>query len=298
MRFKKSTLSVIIILVALATIVVMSGLNFLMPQTRNNVDQHHKAEQARYGAGAEERGNISEPQPTNQLESVSMQKITLTTKDGVKIVANLYPVEKPIGWLVLAHMMPATKESWDELAKNFQNIGYESLAIDLRGHGESIRGESEKGKEIKLNYLNFSDVEHQKSILDLEAAVDYLLKERQATRDKINFIGASIGANLSLQYIVQHPEFKTAVLLSPGLNYRGIKTEPLVKNLKAGQKVFFISSRDDPNAKNNAQENQRLYELTPSEVEKKIQIYDFGGHGTQLLESQPELMGLIIEFIR
>ena len=278
MRLNKKAISVIIILVALATIVVMSGLNFLF-KTQNYADNKQR--------GAE---NISVNQRTHQRQSASMNKIFLTTKDNVKIAANLYEVENPIGWLVLVHMMPATKESFQELAQRLQNLGYESIAIDLRGHGESDKGPN--------GFLKFSDSEHQKSILDLEAAVDYLIEKRQATRDKIIFIGASIGANLSLQYISEHPEFKTVVLLSPGLNYRGIKTEPLVKNLKTGQKVFFVSSRDDPNSKNNAEENQRLYDLVPTGVEKKIKIYERGGHGTDILKNQLELTSVIIEFIK
>lgn len=270
MRLNKKAISVIIILVSLATVVVMSGLNFIIPsETRNDADQ-----------GADKRGNIS----------ASMNKIFLTTKDGIKIAADLYSVEPARGWLVLVHMMPVAKESYRELAERFQNLGYESIAIDLRGHGESDGG-------LK-GYLNFSDVEHQKSILDLEATVDYLIESRGATPDKISFIGASIGANLSLQYISERSEFKTAILLSPGLNYRGIKTEPLVKNLKAGQKVFFVSSRDDPNAENNVEENQKLYGLVPNGVEKEIKTYDIGGHGTDILEKQPELMSFIIEFIK
>jgi len=256
MRFKKSTISAIIILVGLATIVVMSGLNFLMPQnTQTDVDNY-------------------------------MNKIFLSTKDDVKIAADLYEVENPAGWLVLVHMMPATKESWTELAKNFQNAGYENLAIDLRGHGESDGGPD--------GYKSFADSQHQKSILDLEAAANYLIKKRQATSDKIIFIGASIGANLSLQYISEHSEFKTAVLLSPGLNYRGIKTESLAKNLRAGQKVFFVSSRDDGE---NAEENQKLYQSVPAGVEKEIKIYEAAGHGTTILENEQELKNLILEFL-
>ena len=256
MRFKKSTISAIIILVGLATIVVMSGLNFLMPQnTQTDVDNY-------------------------------MNKIFFSTKDDVKIAADLYEVENPAGWLVLVHMMPATKESWTELAKNFQNAGYENLAIDLRGHGESDGGPD--------GYKSFADSQHQKSILDLEAAANYLIKERQATSDKIIFIGASIGANLSLQYISEHSEFKTAVLLSPGLNYRGIKTESLAKNLRAGQKVFFVSSRDDGE---NAEENQKLYQSVPAGVEKEIKIYEAAGHGTTILENEQELKNLILEFL-
>jgi len=289
MHFRKSTISAIIILVSLATIVVMSGLNFLF-KTQNYADNKQR--------GAE---NISVDQRTHQRLSASMNKIFFTTKDNIKIAANLYEVENPIGWLVLVHMMPATKESFNELAQRFQNLGYESMAIDLRGHGESTTQTNADGTQTNaeiLDYRTFSDEDHQKSILDLEAAVDYLIKNRKATPDKISFIGASIGANLSLQYISEHPEFKTAILLSPGLNYRGIKTEPLVKNLKAGQKVFFVSATDDFNNKNNSEENKRLHSLVPEGVGKDIKIYQSGGHGTDILKNQPELINLILEFIQ
>ena len=79
--------------------------------------------------------------------------------------------------------------------------------------------------------------------MDLETAADFLIKERKAAADKISFVGASIGANLSLQYISEHPEFKTAVLLSPGLDYRGVKTEPLAKILKPGKKCFLSAPK-------------------------------------------------------
>lgn len=274
MRLNKSTVSAVIILVALATIIGLSGLSFIIPsETRKAPDNRED----------------------NQRESASMEKIFFTTKDGVKIAANLYSVKPTRGWLVLAHMMPATKESYRDLAQRFQNLGYECLAIDLRGHGESIIEKSGNGEERRLNYLNFSDEEHQKSILDLEAAVDYLIQNRRASVGKISFIGASIGANLSLQYISGHSEFRTAVLLSPGLNYKGIKIEPMVKKLKAGQKVLFISSRDDGP---NAEQNQELYDLTPDGTIKNIQIYEIGGHGTDILGNQPSSINLIVDFIK
>jgi alpha-beta hydrolase superfamily lysophospholipase len=222
------------------------------------------------------------------------EKLFLTTKDNIKIAADLYPAAEQArygassaGWAVLIHMMPATKESWQDFATESQNLGYESIAIDLRGHGESDGGPE--------GFLKFSDSEHQNSILDLEAAIEYLVKERQAKRDNVIFIGASIGANLSLQYLVEHSEFKTAILLSPGLNYRGIKTESLVQKLKADQKVFFVSAEDDGN---NAKQNQKLFDLTPAGIEKQIKIYQAGGHGTDILENQQELINLIIDFIR
>lgn len=215
----------------------------------------------------------------------------LKTDDNVKIAADFYAVEKPVGWLVLTHMMPATKESYKDLAIKAQNKGYESIAIDLRGHGESGGGPD--------GFVNFSDEEHKKSILDLKASVDYLIKNRKAMPEKIYFIGASIGANLSLQYIanppVGEPEFKTAILLSPGLNYKELETEPLVKKLRAGQNTFFISAQDDDN---NSKQNQLLFEKTSDNINKKIQIYKTGGHGTDILKNQPESINLIFEFIK
>ena len=90
----------------------------------------------------------------------------LNTSDNKKIAANLYKVENPKGWLILVHIMPATKESWKDFANEAQKIGYESLAIDLRGHGESEGGPD--------GYQKFSDVEHLNSIHVLEASWEFL----------------------------------------------------------------------------------------------------------------------------
>lgn len=264
MKFKKSTISAIIILVSLATVFGLSGLNFIMPQNTQYADK------------------------VDAVKSKTVNKIFLKTRDNVKISADLYETENPIGWLVLIHMMPATKESWKDLAEFFQKAGYGSLAVDLRGHGESDEGPD--------GYKNFSDVDHQKSIFDAEAAVNYLIREREATPDKISFIGASIGANLSLQYISENSEFKTAILLSAGLDYDGIKTEPLVRNLKAGQKIFLVSSKDDGG---NTVENQKLFSSLSDEVKKEseIKIYETAGHGTNMPEEEPGLKNLILDFL-
>lgn len=218
----------------------------------------------------------------------------LQTENGEKIAYNLFEVKNPGGLVLMIPMMPAVKESWNELAEKLREQGFESLAIDLRGHGESSGGPD--------GYLNFSDQEHQAGILDLSAAADFLIRgmpERFVKQKKITLIGASIGANLVLQYLSEHLKIKKAVLLSAGLNYRGIETLPLAKKLKKGQEIFFISARDDSRAGgNNAEQNQKIYDLIPDYAAKKIKIYETGGHGTNLFKSHPELFDLIIEFIQ
>ena len=122
-----------------------------------------------------------------QLFSMKSEKVSFETVDQKRIVANAFEVNNPKGWLLLIHMMPATKESWDAFAFAAQKKGYESVAIDLRGHGES-----EDGHE---GYKNFSDEEHRASIQDVEAAWEFL-RGRGAVPEKSEELAASIGSNL------------------------------------------------------------------------------------------------------
>jgi len=217
-------------------------------------------------------------QPTTEMPFI-------TAGDGAKIAYDWYEVKNPKGYLVLTHMMPATKESWRAFAGFMREWGYTSIAIDLRGHGQSDGGPN--------GYQQFSDSEHQKGILDIQAAVDFL-KTKGAKPEQIILVGASIGANLSLQYVAQHSEFKKAVLLSAGLDYRGVKTETLAKQLGAGQGVAFVAAEDDGDT---IKANQQLFGTIQKGVLAETIFYKTGGHGTALLESHPDLKDKILQFL-
>lgn len=217
------------------------------------------------------------------------QRIKFTTEDSVIIVGDYYALENPRGWALLLHMMPAVKESWQELAKALNNAGFSCLAIDLRGHGESIYRED----GTTLNYKDFSDEEHQQKIVDVRAAVSWL-KEQGAEEEKLAVIGGSIGANLSLQYLTESKKVPTAVLLSPGLDYRGIKTEPLVKLLSSDKSFLCVAAKDDEHG--SFQTCQRLTELASAQSENIR--FDQGGHATNMFNSQPQLINQIIDWIK
>jgi len=215
----------------------------------------------------------------------------LTASDKTKIAATWYSFPRPKRYMVLVHMMPADKESWADFASEAVRRGYSSIAIDLRGHGKSFGGPN--------GYKIFIDADHQKGILDIEAAVKFLLKAG-AHKEEIVFVGASIGANLILKYIAENPEYRAAALLSPGLNYYGVDATRSVKKLVGGQRVIFITARDDERSGgNNAEMTYQLYELTPEHVFKKIVIYDRAGHGTNMFKTaeSPNLMETIFAFL-
>jgi len=215
------------------------------------------------------------------------EQIKLKTKDGIDIAGDYYTgsQDSRTGVLML-HMMPATRKSYVSFAGKLQQEGMAGLAIDLRGHGESHGGPN--------GYQLFSDQDHQKSILDAEAGVEFL-KSKGAK--KIFIVGASIGANLALQYIVDFldQDVRAAILLSPGMNYRGIKTDERIKKTHRTKAIYFAAAADDGYSHDTV---QTLYDMVPESVKEEVALFDSGGHGTKLFETHPELMEKIIGWMK
>lgn len=236
----------------------------------------------------------------NQLSTSEISRVEFSTSDGVKIVGDYYSVsDANAPAVLLLHMMPSDKKSWASFAQKLQADGFQVLAIDLRGHGESTRkfkssnGKGESDYE-KLDYKNFGDSEHQKSILDIKAAVEFLKSKGYA---QLFLGGASIGANLALQYLKESPDAEKAILFSAGLNYRGIETVPLARQLKATQSVFAVAAKDDNRSGGPAESMaQEIYSALTSK--KEIKIFDTGGHGTDLLDAHPEFIDELINWLK
>jgi len=234
-----------------------------------------------------------------------MEKVILQTSDNVTIVGDYYPSKEEKGFtpslsrgVLLLHMMPVNRDSWHEFAPRLMDKGYHVLAIDLRGHGESGGPALEPAKAGPDGYKDFSDEEHQGSIHDVEAGAKFL-EEKGVAPGGLILIGASIGANLALWYLAEYSQVGGAILLSPGLNYRGIITDSLVRKLRAGQRVLFVASEDDERSGgNNAVVNQALHGFVPEGVEKKLIIYKKAGHGTDMFgKGEPDLGGEILSWI-
>lgn len=218
-----------------------------------------------------------------------METITIKTEDGVEIIGDYYPAgSEKVPAVLLLHMMPATRKSWVDFAEKLNEAGFDAFAIDLRGHGDSLN----KSDGTYLNYKNFSNTEHQASIHDVEASVNFL---KQKGAEKIILMGASIGANLALQYAATHHDVASAVLLSPGLDYRGVLTDHMPERFARGQAVFYAASSEDSYA---AETIRKLYQETPEGVTKEEKIFDQAGHGTDMFSRELGFMDEIIKWLK
>ena len=234
------------------------------------------------------------------------KKVRFKTADGIKIVGNFSPSQGGRAVLLL-HMMPSTKESWEEFSQRLVGKGFSVLAIDLRGHGESIYRDGkdpslhsgtlsprELGDKV-LSFESFGDTQHQESIRDIRAAEKFL-SSRGKKLEAI--VGASIGANLALWYQSEHFAIKKVILLSAGFNYRGIKTEPLASRLSPDQGLYTVGgSRDACDRRGDCGAiARRLIELVPS-LDKKAEVLETGAHGTDLLALDPLLGERLVRWL-
>lgn len=208
------------------------------------------------------------------------QTIEILTQDKIKIIGDYYAVQNSVKGALLVHMMPEARSSWNEFAPKLEDTGYHVLAIDLRGHGESEGG----------SYHDFTDEQHQASIYDLYAAARFL---HEKGAKEIALVGASIGANLALQFLAENPETKAVVLLSAGLEYRGIKIKPLAEKIPEKNKILFVGAEDDADTMGGSCEEIVQALGNPERI-----CFSSGGHGTNLFNSHPELMEKIVEYLQ
>ncbi|MHB2026026.1 MAG: alpha/beta fold hydrolase [Elusimicrobiota bacterium] len=161
--------------------------------------------------------------------------VSFKTADGWTIHA-LYHAPKPgMPAVVLVHGLGSSNDEWNDFSPFLWRLGVGTLALDLRGHGQSLQGP--RGRE---DYSGFdSSGEWAKADRDILAAVSFL-RRRKITQRRIALMGASIGANLVSRAAEKLKSAPWIALLSPGENYHGVFPADL-----SGRRVLCAASPPD-----------------------------------------------------
>ncbi|MCX5793726.1 MAG: alpha/beta fold hydrolase [Elusimicrobia bacterium] len=165
--------------------------------------------------------------------------VRFETADGCSIEAFYLAPAKGSYVFINTHGLGSDKNEWEPLHAALKKRGLGYLALDMRGHGGS---RACAGKEV--SYRAFSDAEWNAASGDIEAAAAWLLKKKVPAA-KMVFCGASIGANLSVKAAAEGALKPAAlVLLSPGVEYHGVKTEPYFAAARP-PRIFIAAAEDD-----------------------------------------------------
>lgn len=212
------------------------------------------------------------------------QQSYLMSEDGIRLAYEYRPVPSAQGVAILLHGLGSRYEEWYPLVGPLEKSGWSVMRFDFRGHGRSTLW---RGKE--LNWREFTN----QGILTMQRDIDAVLSwlEGQQEEGAWWLVGSSIGANLALVYAADHPEIQGVVLLSPGLNYRGVESQPAMAEY-GKRPVLIVASRDDPGS---AEIAQLLYE--EAQGPKKLILFDEAGHGTEMLAYEKELKEEVIAWM-
>ncbi|RMD57484.1 alpha/beta hydrolase [Candidatus Woesearchaeota archaeon] len=202
---------------------------------------------------------------------------TKTEGEQPFIAYNAYYAKESAPGIILLHQLGGKKEDWHQFALFLQKKGYNVIAPDLPGHGES-----------QGDWREFSEQDFRNMTFAVEYAKEELLRLAPKTKD-IAIIGASVGANLALTYAAQDQDIKTVIALSPGLDFRGIR--PLEYMDKIKQKVLLVASEDDPYSLESARELAKKGKLV------ELVRYERAGHGIEILYKDKRSSILIQEWL-
>lgn len=180
--------------------------------------------------------------------------------------------------MILLHQFNANKESWKTVIPELEKLNFNIVAIDLRGHGESI-------KEKKLFSFDEKDFQH----------MEWDVKAVKAHFHLSHFflIGSSIGANTALNYAAKNRDVKGIVLLSPGTEYKGISISKSPEKLGKNQHLLIYTSKDD----SYSHESSKVIFDKFSSPNKKLEVLDRAGHGVFMLIAKPNLNKEIAEWL-
>lgn len=222
---------------------------------------------------------------------IESRQVFIETSDSLTIVGSLElvtGVERSPACL-LVHMLGSDRSSYSEFQQKLLNAGISSLAIDMRGHGDSTADGS-------LNYRDFRAEEWSAVVNDIKAGMDFLRSLHSIDSAHIGIVGASIGANLAVVAASEENRDEVEntasclVLLSPGINYREVRPLQFARDL--GHIPVYIAS---------AEEDMQSYRGSQSlsQAARGGELFSFPGsdHGTDLFDVHMNFMDDLVAWL-
>lgn len=209
--------------------------------------------------------------------AAAAQRVTFRTDDGLTLSGTWYePASRPAPAVIFVHMLQKSRRDWDQVAAQMAAEGIGGLAIDLRGHGESPG----------------SPQDYTGMVQDVRAARRFLSTRTDVTPGRIGIAGASIGATLACLAASEDLAVVSLALLSPSLDYRGVRLEASFKKYGA-RPALLVAGDDDGYAVRTVRELEKARGGV-----REVALLPRAGHGTAMLIGDPDLGRRLLEWFR
>jgi pimeloyl-ACP methyl ester carboxylesterase len=198
--------------------------------------------------------------------------VSLKSPDGTTLSADASVVSGASRGVVLVHMDGRTRADWSFVAERISRSGLSTLNLDLRGHGASG-----------------GSPEYDAMLQDVQAAISWL-RAKGAT--EVSCVGAELGANLCAQAAAMDAELQGLGMLSPRIDYKGIKSLGAVQTY-GGRPSLVVASSEDAEGLRCA---GIIVERIAPQTSQFIQLTD-AGVGTRMLSRDLGLENRLVEWL-
>ena len=183
------------------------------------------------------------------------------------------PVQRPAPAVILVPMLGRPKEDWQAVGQRLADANITALLIDLPG--QVLPGDAAAATAWGA---------------DIRAAIDYLLSRGDVRNNVVGIAGASLGANLAAVVAASDERVRTLALVSPTLDYRGVRIEAAMRQYGARPALMVAAHADYYSAR-----SARTLADNPPGV-REVYWADEPAHGTMLIARQPDLVRVLVEW--
>jgi dienelactone hydrolase len=203
--------------------------------------------------------------------------ITFRAADGRMLSGFLTEAnQRPAPAVVLVPMLGRPKDDWQAVAQRLADANITALAIDLPA--SAVPGDP---KDV----VRWGD--------DIRAAIDYLVSRPAEVRaGSIGVAGASLGGSVAIIEAAGDPGVRAVALVSPSLDYRGVRIEAPMRAFGARPALLIASARDPYAARSTRELAQN------ASGPRDIRWSDVAAHGTVLLARDPDLVRSLVEWFQ
>ena len=242
-----------------------------------------KTKEILFGINAEKKRN-------DVTTDSTFKTVYLKTKDSLKLEAWYIPVDSAAGTVILFHGHGGNKSGVIKEAESFKQMGYSTLLLDFRAHGNSEGNTCTIGydetEDVKLAY-DYVTATGEKNIIlwgismgastIAKAAKDYELEPKKIILEMpFGTIEDAVKGRIKMMGLPPQP-IATLLTFWGGTEHAfwafGMKPQEFVKNIKCP--VLLQWGKNDPRV--SRAEEDILFKNIPNS-NKKFVIYETAGH--------------------
>lgn len=183
------------------------------------------------------------PLPVIQPADVKVKTVTITTSDRIDLKADFWGQDEdersPAALLI--HDAGADRTTLTELAGRLHKSGFAVLALDLRGHGDSITRPEDAFDKLE------TEEERAKAwaftTRDLDAAARWLRAQKSIHSANLNLVGVGAGCALAVRHGAGDENVRSLTLIAPKAEMLGFHLGDDMYDLE-GVPTLMVASKE------------------------------------------------------